>query len=169
MARDKAHDYKSRCIYHITMTKARGIPAFSRIGGSPEQPVVERTALGAIVEEQIRNFSNLCPALRVMQYVIMPDHIHFVIFAQEELPKVLGCYVGAEKEVRRQCEAVDGKVILLSNEPFGDRAKPAAHDFELCAAGRLLILAPMEPLAAGRGVFLFLNSVAEAIAMQGGG
>ncbi len=42
MPRDYAHNYKSRCIYHITMTKTPGVPQFSIIAGTPEQPIVER-------------------------------------------------------------------------------------------------------------------------------
>ena len=70
-----------------------------------------------------------------------------------------------EKMVRGMCEKVDGKVILLVSKPFGEREKPAAHDFELCAKGKLLILAPMTELPSGRETFLYLNSIAETIAL----
>lgn len=290
MPRDFNHNYRSRCIYHITMTKAAGIPAFSRIADTPGRPIVERSPIGMIVEEQIRRFPAFCSELRVLQYVIMPDHIHFAIFAQSELSKALGSYIGmmkvkcgqlakeqlsiepplfekdfydrilrrghkldticeyirqnpfrllmrrhnpdffrrvnniniagrlwqaygnlqlldnpfkgpvvihradsdsirsakcqrwkhlaenggvlispfisqAEKEIRRECEMANGKVIILSNKPFGEREKPAAHDFERCSQGLLLILAPLTPLPADRETFLYLNSIAEAIAI----
>lgn len=290
MPRDINHDYRSRCIYHITMTKAAGIPAFSRIAGAAERPVVERSQLGMIVEQQIHSLTNLCPALRILQYVVMPDHIHMAIFAEAELPRPLGSYIGmmkvrcgqtalehlsiqppvfekdfydrilrrnhkldticnyirqnpyrllvrnlnpeffrrvnniriagadwqaygnlqllenpfkapvvihrsdpesmiaakrrrwkhlaenggvlvspfisaAEKEVRRQCEDADGKIILLSNKPLGEREKPSEHNFGLCAKGRMLILAPATALPPGRETFLHLNSAAESIAL----
>lgn len=290
MGRDPKHDYRSRCIYHITIGKASACPAFSWIEGSPEQPLVIRSRLGEIIESQILNFPNLCPFLQPLQYVIMPDHIHFVLFAREYMPRVLGRYIGmmkvkcgqlikaefpklqkvftpdfhdrylrpnhrissiieyiqqnpyrllirrvnpdffrrinnieiqgsrwqaygnfqlldnpfkapviihrsdsaglladkqrrwkhlsenggvlvspfispAEKAIRSQCEEVEGKIILLSNMPFGEREKPAAHDFYLCSKGRLLILAPMSPLTPGRSTFLYLNSVAESISI----
>ena len=288
MGRDPKHDYRSRCIYHITIGKEIGCPDFSRISGSPEQPLVVRSRIGEIIESQILNFPNLCPSLQPLQYVIMPDHIHLALFAREYLPRVLGNYIGMfkvkcgqliraefphlqsiftsdfydrylrrshrlstiieyiqqnpyrllvrrlnpdffrkinnieiqgalwqaygnlqlldnpfkspviihradsdllkadkrrrwkhlaenggvlvspfispeEKEIRRQCEEADGKIILLSNAPFGEREKPASHDFDLCSKGRLLILAPMSPLQPGRSTFLYLNSVAENI------
>lgn len=75
----------------------------------------------------------------------------------------------AEKEVRRECEEAGGKLIFLATTPFGERQKPGAHDFQLCAEGRLLILAPAEPLEPGRRTFLFLNSIAERIAVSEGG
>lgn len=291
MGRDPKHDYKSRCIYHITITKAPACPDFSVISGSISQPIVQKSPYGQVIEDQILNFPNICPSLQILQYVIMPDHIHFAIFARDNLPRALGSYIGMmkvkcgqliranfpnikdvftddfhdrylrpvhsldtiieyirqnprrllarranpeffrrvndidingtlwqaygnmqllenpfkapviihrgdseqlkatkcrrwqhlaenggvlvspfispeERSVRRQCEEANGKVILMSNEPFGERAKPAAHDFELCAEGRLLILAPMSPLSPGRATFLYLNSVAERIAFS---
>ena len=72
----------------------------------------------------------------------------------------------AEKEIRRQCESVNGNVILLSNEPLGEKEKPAAHDFERFTQGRLLILSPITSLITGRETFLSLNSIAESIALN---
>ena len=60
MGRDPKHDYRSRCIYHITIGKEIGCPDFSRISGSPEQPLVVRSRIGEIIESQILNFPNLC-------------------------------------------------------------------------------------------------------------
>ncbi len=290
MGRDPKHDYRSRCIYHITIGKSPDCPDFSRIVGSLEQPVVEKSHIGKIIESQILNFPNLNPNLQILQYVLMPDHIHFAIFARESLPRTIGQYIGmmkvkcgqiirseipfiknifkegfhdrylrpihsldtiinyirqnpyrllvrlnnpdffrknnnieiegelwqaygnmqlldnpfkapvvihradsenlkaaklrrwkhlaenggvlvspfisaAEKEIRRQCEEANGKIILLSNEPFVERGKPAAHNFDLCTKGRLLILAPMLPLPPGRATFLHLNAIAESIAI----
>lgn len=290
MGRDPKHDYKRRCIYHITICKASGCPYFSRILGSLEQPVIARSSIGEIIESQILNFPNLCSSLQLLQYVIMPDHIHLAIFVREYLPRVLGNYIGMmkvkcgqliraefpllehvftpdfhdrylrphhhlstiieyirqnpyrllvrrfnpdyfnrinnieiggslwqaygnlqlldnpfkapvvihrsdsdilksnkqrrwkhlaenggvlvspfispeEKSVRRQCEQTNGKIILLSNVPFGEREKPSSHDFELCAQGLLLILSPMASLASGRETFLYLNAFAESISI----
>ncbi|MDE6249028.1 MAG: hypothetical protein K2M29_04880, partial [Paramuribaculum sp.] len=69
----------------------------------------------------------------------------------------------AEKEVRRRCEASGGKIILISNRPFTEKQKPAAHDFEQCSKGHLLILAPTTALPTARRTFLFLNHLAESI------
>ncbi|MDE7409968.1 MAG: hypothetical protein K2N09_08090 [Muribaculaceae bacterium] len=285
MGRDPKHDYKGRCIYHITLAKAPGCPDFCHISGTPDQPLVERSAIGLIIETHILNFPILHPSLQILQYIIMPDHIHFAIFAREYLPRALGSYIGMmkvkcgqcirasfpavrdvftpdfhdrylrpnhslrtvieyirlnparllarrfnpdffrkinnipidgklwqaygnlqllqnpfkgpvvihrrdspalreakyrrwrhlsenggvlvspfisadEKDVRRRCEETGGKVILLTNEPFGDRQKPSAHDFGLCTKGLLLILAPMRPLPPGRRTFLYLNHIA---------
>ncbi|MDE7351122.1 MAG: hypothetical protein K2N25_08645 [Muribaculaceae bacterium] len=69
----------------------------------------------------------------------------------------------AEKDVRNKIEEVDGKVILLVNEPFSERYKPSGHDFEQCWKGRLLIVAPDRLLPEGRPTWLFLNRMADWI------
>lgn len=46
----------------------------------------------------------------------------------------------AEKAIREEAEALNAKIILITNEPMPERYKPAAHDFALCEAGRMLII-----------------------------
>lgn len=48
----------------------------------------------------------------------------------------------AEKAVRRDAEALDSKIILITNAALGPRFKPCGVDFALCAAGTLLIISP---------------------------
>ncbi|MDE7380722.1 MAG: hypothetical protein K2N03_01165, partial [Muribaculaceae bacterium] len=45
-----------------------------------------------------------------------------------------------EKNIRYAAEAMGAKIILIVHEDFPERYKPAAHDFVLCAEGRLLII-----------------------------
>lgn len=49
-----------------------------------------------------------------------------------------------EKEVREEALELGGKIIALKNNGFGDRYKPHGRDFDLCAQGRLLEIAPLE-------------------------
>ena len=49
-------------------------------------------------------------------------------------------YTPAEKAIRVEAEVLGARHILITHTPMPDRYKPAAHDFDLCAAGRLLIL-----------------------------
>lgn len=68
-----------------------------------------------------------------------------------------------EKAIRREAEALGSKMIVLTNEAFSERYKPAAHDFDLCTAGRLLIISPKESLPATRETFLRLNALAKTL------
>lgn len=72
----------------------------------------------------------------------------------------------AEKSIRAEAESLGAKVILIVHETFPDRYKPSAHDFDLCAEGRLLIISlslpPKTPLT--RSTCLRMNALAEGIA-----
>ena len=55
-----------------------------------------------------------------------------------------------EKAIRVEAEAGSASIILITHEIFPERFKPAAHDFNLCTGGRLLIISlglpPKTPL-----------------------
>lgn len=46
----------------------------------------------------------------------------------------------AERSLRAQIEELGGKLIHITDQPFPERYKPAAHDFRLCSEGRMLII-----------------------------
>ncbi len=50
-----------------------------------------------------------------------------------------------EKEIRREAEVLGASSILITHETFGERYKPAAHDFNLCCEGKLLIVTLGKP------------------------
>lgn len=77
-----------------------------------------------------------------------------------------------EKMVRREIEAIGGRIILLQHTAYKEREKPARHDFEQCCDGNLLILTPadyqnLEILdRPSRSQCLDMNSMAEKIAIS---
>lgn len=76
----------------------------------------------------------------------------------------------AEKEIRAAAEEMDGRVILITHMPFGERYKPHAHDFDLCCRGLLLIVAPTEPPVSdelSRTACLTMNALAATICDDG--
>lgn len=291
MPRHPTHDYRSICIYHITLSKRPEAPYFSAISGTPSAPEVNYYPLGDVILNQILSFSNMNPDLHIYQYIIMPDHIHFILHAMAYLDDPIGIYIkkmkiktlqmarergiysksvfkedfydrflrpyhslntiyeyirqnpyrllmrrfypdyfrridniffyknmywqaygnlqllwnpfkeavvchradagtptevkllnswrhicsnrgvlispfiaSKEKEVRGMAEGMNGRVILITNKAFGERYKPAKHDFEQCESGNLLIIAPMVSMTDGRETWVFLNKLAEDIA-----
>lgn len=71
-----------------------------------------------------------------------------------------------EKAIRTEAEALGASLILITHYDFPERYKPANHDFDLCATGRLLIislgLAPKTEL--NRDLCQRMNALAEEIA-----
>lgn len=293
MPRHPTHDYRSICIYHITVSKAPNVPDFSKVIGNPQCPDLQYSPLGSIIETNILTFSDLNRAIERYQYVIMPDHIHLLLHVTEYLDKPIGVYISKfkikilqmardrgvwsgsvfnpdfhdrflrpfhslnviyeyirqnpyrllirklyphffrrinnvfrykdmqwqaygnmqllsnpfkdavvchradagtlkeerliknwmhiasnggvlispfiaqkEKEVREKAESKNAKIILISNEAFGERYKPASHDFHQCESGSLLIIAPVKDMPESRRTFLFLYKLAEDIAFS---
>lgn len=70
----------------------------------------------------------------------------------------------AEKEIRKEAEEAGGRFILIISEPMGERYKPAGQDFELCEAGRLLIISANLPEKLSRKTCLVMNELAEGFA-----
>lgn len=94
------HDYKSPCIYMITMSKSPLTPALSEISdlrgsSSGISPQVKMTRAGGIVVEALNRIKEFAPQIKIMRNIVMPDHIHFILQVTSSLPKHLGSYIGA--------------------------------------------------------------------------
>lgn len=92
-------DYKSPCIYQITIALAdRRSEALGRLvidsdgDGDPIQVEahVELTAAGRAVEAEWRRMGELTPAIRPLEIQVMPDHIHGILRVTERLARPLG-------------------------------------------------------------------------------
>ena len=70
-----------------------------------------------------------------------------------------------EKSIRQEAEALGGKTILITHQPFPERYKPSPQDFQLCQQGRLLILSIASPeKSLSRPLCLRMNALAQSIA-----
>lgn len=95
--RKRGHDYKAPWKYHITITKAASAPYFSSLKVLeliPDGVRVELSPLGAIIENEIRNFSSHHRSIRVIEYIVMPDHCHMLIQVKERLDRPIGNAIG---------------------------------------------------------------------------
>ncbi len=102
------HDYHSRSIYLITINKKNYAPSFGELSGdwripvgSPNSPYIVYSELGKSILRVIKGIPSLIPNTDLMQYIIMPDHIHFLIFIKERTPLHLGKYISAFKNELR--------------------------------------------------------------------
>lgn len=63
---------------------ARGAASDSRASGSNSMRVgVRLSALGGIINSEIHNLGYAFPSVRTFDYVIMPDHVHFIVYLTE--------------------------------------------------------------------------------------
>ncbi len=101
--------WKGVGIYHVTLT----IPSREPLLGSlvvpdndPTQAFVERTDFGKEIVYIIGSIPNYRPQIRLLQYCLMPDHVHFILYVQQEMPysikSVIRGFWQAAKKVGRE-------------------------------------------------------------------
>lgn len=284
------HDYTQRCIYMITLNKNPLMEYFGILQGDYWIPTgqkgaafISSTNLGKAIKNTLRRFNSTEPNIRVLQYALMPDHLHILLFVEYPTEDTLGKIIArfkievnkaagitgvfakgfndqilknsrslavlyrylrenarrlavrrarpeffrrvnaleiggrtfqaygnfqlldcpfkeqvivhradssetrqrnreqwlytaanggvlvspfispAEKEIRKETEEAGGRFILIISEPMGERYKPAGHDFELCEAGRLLIVSANLPGDLSRQTCLTMNGLAQIL------
>ena len=95
--RIKQHDYSSTGAYFVTICVKDRKPILSTLiqpvgvgalddpqsVASPGEPQIRLTAIGRTAEKNLL-FSGNIPGVRIDRYVIMPDHIHAIIFLDSE-------------------------------------------------------------------------------------
>lgn len=94
------HDYRSACVYMITLNKAKGIPVFSSVccrGEDVNSAFTRKTALGETISKNLRQLPRQYPFVSVIHQVIMPEHIHFILYVKATTEILLGELVSAFK------------------------------------------------------------------------
>ena len=74
--------WRGICTYHITLTIPSREPLLGTLvipDGDPAQARVERTALGNAVVDELYVMCRHYPAIRILQFCLMPDHLHAII------------------------------------------------------------------------------------------
>lgn len=104
------HDYRSRCIYMITLSKHPSVPDFGKLVGchsipvgKPGAAVVAFSQSGRCAHRIIARLSAAEPAIRVLQYSIMPDHVHLLLMVLRQMDEPLGNIIARFKvDVNRE-------------------------------------------------------------------
>ena len=111
------HDYRSRCIYMVTMTTRPGVPSLASLQKDGQQVLTRLSPLGQLVIDSIRTELSLHPDVELMTWVMMPDHIHMLIFVTKPIKFLLGTIIGRMKS-RASNSWGEGQVFELD---FHDR------------------------------------------------
>lgn len=112
--------WKGMGIYHVTMTMPSREPLLGRLIIPDDDPVkayVERTEFGNRIVDEVLGIHNYYPETRVLQYSLMPDHIHFIMHVWRPMDKtfnslIRGFWQGAKKIGR----AYTMKPLLINPE-----------------------------------------------------
>lgn len=87
--RCQPHDYREPCIYHITVTTVDRKPLLGQVTGDVHVAKVVLTELGMAVRYEINLLPKRYPQIQVLQYIVMPDHVHLILRVKERLPESL--------------------------------------------------------------------------------
>lgn len=92
--RSYSHDYSRSGYYHITISTAKALHQplgqiagrLDKPDGDSDAPHVELSPLGQMVEQELReSIQRYYPMLEVMDYVVMPEHLHFLLVAHRDI------------------------------------------------------------------------------------
>lgn len=81
--------WKGIGIYHVTLTVPSREPLFGKLvipDNDPKQAKIERTDMGVALLACLRSVSEYHPEVQVLQYCLMPDHLHIVWYVRREMP-----------------------------------------------------------------------------------
>lgn len=138
--RSQAHDYSFMGVYHITINVARGLKQpLGRIGGQlckpdgdSDAPHVDLSPVGRMVEEELReSIHRFYPMLEVQDYVVMPEHLHFLLVAHSDVVSQSGklthlghVIAGFKYGCNKRYWAMMGRINLATESP-GTLTTPA--------------------------------------------
>lgn len=131
--RSQAHDYCFMGIYHITINVAKGLKQplgriagqLSKPDGDREAPHVELTPIGRMVEKELReSIHRYYPMLEVQDYVVMPEHLHFLLVAHSDVMSQNGklthlghVIAGFKYGCNKRYWAMTGRINLATESP----------------------------------------------------
>lgn len=143
------HDYHLPCVYLITLMKKDSpeVPFFSSIikkeipaaasaailpGGSSAvedfrnvQVSTDFSWSGWAVYNGIRNFSRLYHDIKIIRYVIMPDHVHIIIYVSIKTDMSLGTYV---RHLKTLCTQAFISKAFIRNKSVESVFEPGFND-----------------------------------------
>ena len=80
--------WKGAGIYHVTLTIPSRKPLLGELvipGNDPKQARVERSELGEAVLECQRTIPDFHPEIQILQYCLMPDHLHSIWYVRRTM------------------------------------------------------------------------------------
>ena len=155
--RSQAHDYCFRGIYHITINVAKGLRQplgriagqLSKPDGDYDAPHVDLSPIGRMVEEELReSIHRFYPMLEVQDYVVMPEHLHFLLVAHSDVVSQSGkqthlghVIAGFKYGCNKRYWAMTGRISLATESP-GTLTAEAPGTITAEAPGTLTAEAP---------------------------
>ncbi|MBQ9355673.1 MAG: hypothetical protein IJT98_00045 [Prevotella sp.] len=114
-------------IYHVTLTVPSREPLFGGLvipGNDPSKALIERTALGNAVVDELYVMCRHYPVIRILQFCLMPDHLHAVIYVTQTMEAsirsvVRGYWQGVKKLGRAYTLSISAELNSAKRDEGG--------------------------------------------------
>ena len=124
-------------VYHVTLTVPSREPLLGRLvipQNDPSQARIERTELGNAVVNELYVMCRHYPAIRIFQFCLMPDHLHFVIQVtrtmQTSIRSVIrGYWQGVKKLGRAYSLGIAPELNSGTRDEGGKRGDEGGKDY----------------------------------------
>lgn len=98
------HDYRSKAKYMITLMKSAVTPRFGEVCNFGNGHHIMLSSIGMEVKSSIMGVKEICSSMRLWQYIVMPDHVHFLINIDNHLDEPIGNYIARLKvSINKKC------------------------------------------------------------------
>ena len=144
-------------IYHLTLTLPSREPLLGTLvipGNDPTQARVEATGLGRVLLEYHRSVPLFAPEIQILQYCLMPDHLHTIWYVRSPMEKSIRYmaqgFWRAAKKAGRAWTFLHGQAARLEAGATNESAalSPAAPSAAPSPAAPSAALSPAAPSAA---------------------
>lgn len=146
--RSDSHDYRSRRFYLITMAVSPRWPLLGTLASSEDictaddtvEAHIELSPLGEAVLSAWQQIPFVYPQVSIVQHVIMPDHIHGILYVREDTTFHLGQVIkgfktGCNKSLRLLVEEARKAQLQSQNNADGAISSAAVPSVSATAPG----------------------------------
>lgn len=88
--------WKGVGIYHVTIIVPSREPLLGKLiipQQDPKQAYIQRTTLGNALVEKLLNHPTYYPEVQIIQYCLMPDHLHVILYVKRPMEKTFNMVV----------------------------------------------------------------------------
>lgn len=124
------HDYRSRCIYMVTLVVEQRRPLLGRVtgNGTTSPATFTPSLLGEAIIKELHDIPRYYPDVAIWDTQLMPDHLHFIIFVKKPINVHLGTIINgfkvgcnrAYKQLMEACE-ITSDIASLWEQGYNDR------------------------------------------------
>lgn len=154
--------WKGVGIYHVTLTVTNRQPILGDLvipENDPAKAYINESPLGKDLVQCVIHWHEYYPEIRVLQFCLMPDHLHVIVHVQRTMPygimtvvrglwqaaKKLGRAYSAEKRLSFNPNTIRGKEQTSLNPLFSEMpfVRPLVHNGQLDTMYRYVRMNPV--------------------------